>query len=130
MAITLGKTTKSEIAKLGHRTKSIDERTRQPYPLYVVRGINFWYDEESNVVGRLSIYHDKPLPKPWQELGFQWQKSYSDCLSLLKELGYSIKKKKRGVGIFGLLEDNVCPNKIMLNFLGTGLFSIAVTVID
>jgi hypothetical protein len=85
--ITLGKTTVSEIAARGSRAAT-DDDSGEPYLYYEVNGLDFWYDEESNIVDSMYITYTHPLPEPWKKLGFDWQKSYEQWLQLLQSLGY------------------------------------------
>lgn len=80
--VTLGTTTRSEIAWLGNRTKDAADHS------YVVEGVTFKFDERSNIVDRLSLNRYSRLPEDWLELGFGWQKSYVEWLALLQGLGY------------------------------------------
>jgi hypothetical protein len=89
--ITLGLTTKSEIAKLGTKATSIDKETGKPHLYYTYKGIDFWYDEESKLVESIHLFPSEPAPEPWQVLGFRWENSYNQWLSWLRELGYSIE---------------------------------------
>jgi hypothetical protein len=89
--IVLGKTSTSEIAKIGHRTKTINEKTGKPYACYEVKGADFWYDETSKIVNSIFLTNGDSLPEPWQELGLRWEASYVEWFSLLKGMGYSIE---------------------------------------
>ena len=88
--VTLGKTSVAELARLGTKTISIDRETGSPSRYYVIRGTNFWYNEagiaEHIYIAR-GIY---PIPEQWQALGFDWNISYSQWLSLLQRLRYFI----------------------------------------
>ncbi len=88
--VTLGKTTVEELARLGEKTISIDTDTGAPYRYYVIRGTNFWYNEagiaEHIYIAR-GIY---PIPEQWQALGFDWNISYNQWLTLLQRLRYFI----------------------------------------
>jgi hypothetical protein len=89
--ITLGITTRSQIAKLGTKATSINKETGKPYPYYAYKGVDFWYDEESNLVESIYRTYSEPVPGPWQTLGLRWENSYNQWLSWLQDLGYSIE---------------------------------------
>jgi hypothetical protein len=93
--IVLGKTSTSEIAKVGRRTETINEKTGKPYACYAVRGADFWYDETSRIVNSIFITGEDSLPQPWQKLGMRWEASYTQWFSLLKGMGYSIEVTKK-----------------------------------
>ena len=88
--VTLGKTTVEELARLGEKTISIDKNTGAPYRYYVIRATNFWYNgagiAEHIYIAR-GIY---PIPEQWRALGFDWNISYRQWLTLLQRLRYSI----------------------------------------
>lgn len=89
--IALGKTSKDEIAKIGRKTTS----GKGPI-CYQVKGIDFWYDEGSNSANFMYLVESlTDIPESWQELGFRWEKSYDEWLSVLEDLEYSIKVKER-----------------------------------
>jgi hypothetical protein len=88
--VTLGKTTIEDLARLGEKTTSIDKNTGAPYRYYVICGTNFWYNEAGiaeHIYTARGIY---PIPEQWQALGFDWNISYSQWLTLLKRLRYLI----------------------------------------
>ena len=63
---------------------------------YEVRGVDFWYDEGSNSANLMYLVESlADIPEPWQELGFRWENSYDEWLSILEDLGYSIKVNER-----------------------------------
>lgn len=94
--ITLGKTTRSEIAWLGNRTKDLTDHS------YVVRGITFEFDERSNIVDKMSLNCYTELPEDWLKLGFGWQKSYIEWLAVLQGLGYgTVVTEKPHIEQFG-----------------------------
>jgi hypothetical protein len=93
--VTLGKTTTEELAKLGTRSPRIDKDTRQPYFLYVVNGVNFWYDKR-NVADHIYIARGVySIPSEWEAMGFGWKKSYMAWCETLRKLGFSVKEKKK-----------------------------------
>ncbi len=80
----LGQTTQYELRKLGG-VKDKD------YNLYVINGINFWYDENSNIFDHMYIVEGMDeIPKKWKKYGFDWDLSYLEWLALLKNRGFSI----------------------------------------
>jgi hypothetical protein len=90
--IILGKTTVRELEKMGQRADSLIKQTGKPYPYYTVKETQFWYDEASKVVDSISAGTLYPVPEPWGKLGIRWgHTSYNQWLSLLKDMGYSIK---------------------------------------
>ena len=91
--ITLGKTTVAEIQKIGQKNSTIiDSTTGKPYYFFIVSGMDFWYDESSNIVDHMYITrHNTTMPQEWQKLGFEWENSYTQWVGLLERLGYLIK---------------------------------------
>jgi TIR domain len=148
--IVLGKTSTKEIAKIGQRTETIDKNTGKPYLCYEANGVDFWY-HGADVIGSMQLTKGlHPMPKPWQELGLRYEKSYDQWLSLLKGMGYSIEiaKKPRiekydGRDSFSAKviarKEGRYPNEISLTFdysrgtttssAGT-LYGISITVIN
>ena len=89
--ITLGKTTVQELAKLGERTSNVDETTGEPYLCYEVNEIDFWYDEDSEIVDHMYLVVGGTLPAEWEQLGLKWENSYNQWLSWLKSMNYTVE---------------------------------------
>jgi TIR domain len=90
--ITLGKTTVAEIQKIGHKKATgINSSTGKPYNFFHINGMDFWYNESSNIVNFIYLTYTDTLPNRWQKLGFDWEKSYTQWVGLLERLGYLIK---------------------------------------
>jgi hypothetical protein len=83
--VTLGKTTVSELGRLGTKGKYFD--------YYKIRGFNFWY--ENNVASKMDLVQlEGKLPEIWTSLGFDWGLSFNKLTELLKLLGYSVNVTK------------------------------------
>jgi len=89
--IMLGKTTVDELSRLGTRTTTIQSGT-EPYKIYVVNAVDFWYDD--NVATHMYMTHYDALPKPWMDCGFDWTLSFNDWKSLLQSWGFSVSVTK------------------------------------
>jgi hypothetical protein len=89
--IVLGKSTMRDVQKLGFRVSTIDEATGEPHLCVDVEGILVWFDRMSNVVTHLDMGRYAAVPRLWTDLGLDFSKSYKQWLSLLDELGYSVK---------------------------------------
>jgi hypothetical protein len=88
--VTLGKTTVQELARLGERTRSVDKATGLPYQSYSIHRTDFWYSK-AGVASDLYIAKGvSSIPEPWSAIGFDWDLSYDEWVSLLRQLGYSI----------------------------------------
>jgi hypothetical protein len=87
--VTIGKTTVAELARLGVHDKDIDKRTGKPYPTYIIKGYEFWYD--NGVADSMYLVRGmNNLPDKWLNMGLSWTLSYKQWISLLKRLGYSV----------------------------------------
>ena len=89
--VTLGETTVNQLARLGERTSTINERTGSPYECYVINKTDFWYDADgvaNHVYIARGVYS---IPEQWRTIGFEWSISYSQWISLLQRLGYSVR---------------------------------------
>ena len=91
MGFFLGKTTVSELARLGKRAISIDKSTGQPYLYYTINGQNVWYDERSGLSSYYHISSGDMIPLKWWTLGMLWDKSYNQWIALADEFGWGIK---------------------------------------
>jgi hypothetical protein len=92
--VTLGKTTVEQLARLGVRTSSIDKNTGKPYKFYVINETNFWYND-NGIADHMYIARGiYPIPEPWRALGFDWDISYNQWITLLQRLGYSVTISK------------------------------------
>ena len=90
--IMLGKTTQSELASLGTRSKNIDSSTKEPYMYYTVNSVNFWY--ENSLADFMYITHYDVLPKQWEDCGFSWDLSYNEWKSMLESRGFIVTVSK------------------------------------
>lgn len=89
--VMLGETTAEQLAQLGERASTINERTGRPYECYVINKIDFWYDAD-NVADHMYIAKGMdPIPERWRALGFDWNISYNQWVSLLQRLGYPVR---------------------------------------
>ena len=84
--VTLGKTTVDELKRLGTHSTMINDRTKQPYNLYEINGVDFWYDR--GVAHNMYMPNFKKIPDKWHGMGFSWRLSYQEWLAVLKKLGY------------------------------------------
>jgi hypothetical protein len=85
--IILGKTTASEIAKLGERFHDTN--------LYSVRGTNFFLNKESGRVDTILMSGGNCVPELWEKIGFRWQNSEDGWISWFREMGYTVKVERR-----------------------------------
>jgi len=90
--IMLGKTTESELASMGTRSKNIDSSTKEPYMYYTVNSVNFWY--ENSLADFMYITHYDVLPKQWEDCGFSWDLSYNEWKSMLESRGFIVTVSK------------------------------------
>jgi hypothetical protein len=89
--VTLGETTTNQLARLGERSRTINDRTGKPYECYKINNLDFWYDEagiSSFVYLAKGIYQ---IPDRWIALGFNWDISYTQWINLLGGLGYVVR---------------------------------------
>jgi hypothetical protein len=89
--VTLGETTTNQLARLGERSRTINDRTGKPYECYQINKIDFWYDHDgvaSYMYIARGIY---PIPERWISLGFDWDISYTQWINLLGGLGYVVR---------------------------------------
>lgn len=84
--VTLGKTTINELKQLGTHSTMINGRTKEPYNLYEVKGVDFWYDR--GVAHNMYMPNFKKIPDKWRAIGFSWRLSYQEWMALFKKLGY------------------------------------------
>jgi len=92
--VTLGKTTVSELAKLGKRTTTINKNTNQPYLYYEINGMEVWYDEKTNLADHyFRLYYEK-LPDKWVSAGMSFEYSYDQWLDFAKRNNLSVQVKK------------------------------------
>ena len=94
--VTLGKTTVDELAKLGSRTKYIDEDTGQPYRCYEVNGLDFWYDD-GQFAEHMYLTYTKAMPELWEKAGFRWELSFNDWIKLFSKLGWVVNVTKKPI---------------------------------
>ncbi len=90
--IMLGKTTESELATMGTRSKNIDSSTKEPYMYYTVNSVNFWY--ENSLADFMYITHYDVLPKQWEDCGFSWDLSFNEWKSMLESRGFMVSISK------------------------------------
>lgn len=89
--VILGETTVNQLALLGVRTSTINERTGRPYECYVINKTDFWYDADgvaNHVYIARGVYS---IPEQWRTMGFDWNSSYNQWIDLLQRLGYSVR---------------------------------------
>jgi len=86
--VILGKTTVADLAWLGKRTTLTDNNTNQPYQIYIVNGTEFWYD--NNVADHMYLTKSDPMPKSWVDCGINWDLSYNELSTTLKDLGFEL----------------------------------------
>jgi hypothetical protein len=79
--VTLGKTTKQELAIKG---KKDDE-----YGCYTINGLNFWCGG-TEVAETITLSYHSILPGKWQDNGMDWKLSYNQWMALLKRLGCTV----------------------------------------
>jgi hypothetical protein len=89
--ITLGKTTVQELAEIGERTMDVDADTGEPYLCYEVNEIDFWYDEDSEIVEHMYLVTGGEVPTEWEQIGWNWENSYNQWLQWLKSMNYTIE---------------------------------------
>jgi len=85
--ITLGKTTVSELKKVGKHATNKDDNG-DFYNYYIVGHYNFWYGKE--FAERMYITRSSKMPSLWRNCGFHWGKSYKDWKSLMEELDFAV----------------------------------------
>ncbi len=86
--VSLGKTTVEQLSRLGVKSRNKDQNGI-PYKHYVVHGIEFWYDE-NGIADHIYLTHTGLLPHKWRDLGFDWEHSFDEWVSLLEHLEYRI----------------------------------------
>jgi len=86
--VTLGVTTVSELAQLGTKATDINSQTNRPYDYYRINAMNFWHDGKKAT--HLYLTYSDPLPRQWDELGWDWQLSYNKWMKLLEKQGFFV----------------------------------------
>jgi hypothetical protein len=89
--VTLGETTVDQLARLGARAGSINKETGRPHEYFVINGTNFWYHGGSVAESIYIARGIHQIPEPWKALGFDWNFSYNQWISLLQRLAYSVR---------------------------------------
>jgi hypothetical protein len=89
--VTLGETTVNQLTQWGKRTTSIDRKTGSPYKCYEINETNFWYDDDGIAEHMYIAKGIYAIPERWRALGFDWDISYNQWVSLLQRLGYSVR---------------------------------------
>jgi hypothetical protein len=59
--VTPGKTTVQELARMGVRSTTINDRTNLPYTYYTINGIKVWYDEETSFARHYVFLVQRPI---------------------------------------------------------------------
>ncbi len=84
--VSLGKTTVNEIMTV-ELTES--EKGLETEGTFSLDSMEFSYEEL--IITMLKIDKDRPMPLLWKNAGFEWSLSYQSWISLLENLGFSIK---------------------------------------
>jgi hypothetical protein len=88
--VVLGKTSLGQLAELNQAPTGMPTQ-KERYRYVTVRDVNFWYDELTKVANHIYIARGVyPIPERWQEMGFDWRKTYSEWCKLLADLGFSV----------------------------------------
>jgi hypothetical protein len=89
--VTLGETTVDQLTRLGTRSGVISKEAGKPYDYIVISGTNFWYHGGSVAESIYIARGIHQIPERWKALGFDWNISYNQWVSLLQRLGYSVR---------------------------------------
>ena len=88
--VILGKTSVTEIRALGGHTSYVDT-------MYELKDVHFFHADHSSktIIHSIMIPNNKPIPEPWEALGFSWQNSFDEWARLLQSMGYSVKTQTK-----------------------------------
>lgn len=89
--VTLGKTSVSELARLGKRTSSFDKSAGDYYRCYEIAGFDFWYHNK-DYAWNMYLTHTDALPDKWANAGMSWGMSYNAWAELFRRKGCSIEE--------------------------------------
>lgn len=84
--VTPGRTTLAKMDSIAIHSVSIDEETGEPFNYYRINELDFWYNPNEKIINRVTLVKPNPMPKKWWDIGFSWEKSYSEYLVLFKKL--------------------------------------------
>ena len=83
--VTLGKTTKTELSKLGKKGSGSYARE-----YCVVKGYNVWFFKEKLAEQIYIVRNVYPIPEKWQALGMDYHRSYNDWIALARGAGWLV----------------------------------------
>jgi len=88
LGVTLGKTTKAQLKKLGkHATMLADNG--KPYRYYTIEGESFWYHGHKKAVN-MYLTRSNTLPEPWRKLGLTWANTFAQWRKALEKIGCTV----------------------------------------
>ncbi len=83
--VTLGKTTTDELAQLGSKSEQ--------YNYYIINSLKFWV--KNNIASSVLLTRGyENMPEQWRNLGFAWELSYDEWITLLRNLGFQVRITK------------------------------------
>ncbi len=85
--VTLGETTIAELEQIGVKAKDFDS-DKKLYKYYTVKDMRFWYSNQ--ITDHIYMTYTDPLPKQWQNCGFDWSLSYNEWITLFEKLDFFI----------------------------------------
>jgi len=88
--VTLGETTVEQLERLGKKHLASKRYSGGPEGFYEINKTNFWYNASGVAYYMYIARGIYTIPDPWGALGFDWNSSYNQWISLLQRLGFSV----------------------------------------
>lgn len=82
--VTIGKTTKADVARMGYRVEKYTE----------INTINFSDYDGDSVFESVWFHNDAMMPEKWQQLGLNWLLSYNEWLELFRKMGFTVEPQE------------------------------------